>query len=343
MIAAIERSAAPATTRLLHVDPARDRLADGTVADLPALLRTGDLLVVNDAATLPGSLAGRTASGDPIEARLAGPAAGGRWRAVVFGAGDWRTRTEHRPPPPPLVEGDAIQFRGLRATVAAIDARAPRLVSLAFDRDGDAFWRALYRAGRPVQYAHTRHPLTLWDVQTRYAGRPWAAEPPSAGFALTWALLLALRAQGVALARCTHAAGLSSTGDAALDARLPLDEAYDVPASTVGAIEAARAAGHRVIAVGTSVARALEGAAEGGRLVAGSGLTSLRLGPGVARRVVDGLLTGVHEPGSSHRALLGAFAPPDLLARAFALAEARGYRGHEFGDAMAILAPREPA
>ena len=213
MIAAVDRSTAPAATRLLHVDPARGRLADGTIRDLPGLLRPGDLVVVNDAATLPASLTGRAPSGAPIEARLAGREAGGRWQAVLFGAGDWRQRTEDRAPPPPIAPGDAIDFGGLRAVVAGVDARAPRLVALAFDLEGDAFWRALYRAGRPVQYAHTRRALALWDVQTRYGSRPWAMEPPSAGFALTWELLLGLRHRGVALAGVTHAAGLSSTGD----------------------------------------------------------------------------------------------------------------------------------
>ena len=87
-----------------------------------------------------------------------------------------------------------------------------------------SLWRALYQAGRAVQYAHTARSLALWHVQTAYAARPWAAEAPSAGFALTWDLLLDLRRRGISTARVTHAAGLSSTGDGELDARLPLAE-----------------------------------------------------------------------------------------------------------------------
>src|SRR5207253_4824986 len=143
-----------------------------------------------------------------------------------------------------------LRFDGLGATVVAVDARSPRLVDLAFDARGDALWRALYRAGRPVQYAHVGAPLALWDVQTAYASRPWAAEAPSAGFSLTWDLLIDLRRGGVGLARVTHAAGLSSTGDAALDARLPLGEAYDVAKETVRAVEATRRRGGRVVAAG---------------------------------------------------------------------------------------------
>jgi S-adenosylmethionine:tRNA ribosyltransferase-isomerase len=342
MRAAARRRDDPHATRLLHVDPRRDTFQDGRIGDLGRLLGGGDLLVVNDAATLPASLRGVTESGSPVEARLAGEGANGAWRAILFGAGDWRTRTEDREPPPRLRPGEAIRFDGLKATVAEVDRASPRLVALSFDAGEAALWRALYRAGRPVQYAHTDRPLALWDVQTAYASRPWAAEAPSAGFALSWELLLDLRRRGVGVARVTHAAGLSSTGDEELDARLPFAERYEVPEETVRAIDAAGARGGRVIAVGTTVTRALESAAAegGGRPVPSCGLTELLLGPGMRPRVVDGILTGVHEAGTSHFALLEAFAPRPLLERAHRLAEALGYLGHEFGDALLILGPR---
>jgi len=368
----------PGATRLLHVDPAahessgRRGLVDGRIGDLRLLLREGDLLVVNDAATLPASLRGVTEAGVPVEVRLVGSGRGGAagdgeagvddedggggcWRAALFGAGDWRQRTEDRPPPPALGAGEELRFeaavargeddgpgrpgRPLRATIASVDARSPRLVSLCFAARGAALWRALYRAGRPVQYAHTARPLALWQVQTAYAARPWAVEAPSAGLALSWELLLDLRRRGVAIARVTHAAGLSSTGDGELDAHLPLAERYEVPAATVLAVAAARRRGGRVVAVGTTAARALEGDARShrGRLVAGAGTTGLRLGPAMRRRVVDGILTGMHDPGTSHFALLESFAPRALLLEAHAFAAERGYLGHEFGDAMLIL------
>jgi S-adenosylmethionine:tRNA ribosyltransferase-isomerase len=341
MIPAFAPRPDPRATRLLQINPRGGDLVDGTIGDLRDLLRPGDLLVVNDAATLPASLPGVTESGAPIEARLAGErgVGDGSWRAVLFGAGDWRTRTEERPPAPVLAVGEVLRFTGLSATLVEVDAVSPRLVALQFDARGAALWRALYRAGRPVQYAHTAGPIALWQVQTAYAARPWAAEAPSAGFALTWDLLLDLRRRGVGIARVTDAAGLSSTGDGELDARLPFAEQYEVPDETVSAIAATRERGGRVVAVGTSVTRALEAAAAdgGGRLIASRGTTDLRLGPGVARRVVDAIVTGVHDPGTSHFALLESFAPEALLRRAYAFAEARGYRGHEFGDAFLIL------
>jgi S-adenosylmethionine:tRNA ribosyltransferase-isomerase len=329
----------PRTTRLLAVDPRSGSLVDGTIGDIRARLRAGDLLVVNDAATLPASLRGVTESGAPVEVRLAGERGDGSWRAVLFGAGDWRTRTEERPAPPDLRAGEALLFDGLHATITGVDRGSPRLVSLAFDERGAALWRGLYRAGRPVQYSHAAAPLALWQVQTAYAARPWAAEAPSAGFGLTWDLLLDLRRAGVGVARVTDAAGLSATGDRELDARLPLAERYEVSAEAAHAVAAARARGGRVVAVGTSVARALETAAlhGGGRLAASQGTTELLLGPGFRRQAVDGIVTGVHDPGTSHFLLLESFAPETLLHRAYDLAESLGYRGHEFGDAMLIL------
>ena len=324
-------------TRLLSIDPTRGDFRDLTIRALPSLLRAGDVLVVNDAATLPASLHG-TADGAPIEVRLAGPEVDGRFAAVLFGAGDWHTRTEDRPPPPPLSAGAQLRFAGLSATVTEVDAVVPRLVSLLFDRRGAQLWHALYLVGRPVQYAHTERPLPLWLVQTGYAARPWAAEAPSAGFALSWELLLGLRRGGVEVARLTHAAGLSSTGDAALDARLPLTERYEICSNTVAAITATKRRRGRVVAVGTTVARALEGAAaQTGTLVAGVGATDLLLGPRSRLRVVDGLLTGAHDVDTSHFRLLEAFAPRALLERAHQLAAEVGYLGHEFGDAVVVL------
>ncbi len=338
MIAAAAARADPRAMRLLHVSPSRHAIDDRAFGDLPVLLRAGDVLVVNDAATVPGSLRGTTARGAPVEARLAARNVDGTWRAVLFGDGDWRTRTEERPAPPRVAVGDRLSFDGLSASVVAVDPGSPRLVTLSFAEAGGAFWPRLYRAGRPVQYAHTSAALSLWDVQTAYAARPWAAEAPSAGFGLTWELFLALRARGVAVAPLTHAAGLSSTGEAVLDTRLPMREAYDLPRATVDAILAAKAAGARVVALGTTSARALEGAAEqDGVLRPGLGETDLVFGPDTRRRIVDGLVTGVHDATTSHFRLLSAFAPRTLLEGALDRAEALGYRGHEFGDAVLVL------
>jgi S-adenosylmethionine:tRNA ribosyltransferase-isomerase len=321
--------------RLLVVDPLAGAFREARTPALPALLAPGDLLVVNDAAVVPASLRGEDAAGRPVEARLVA-ARRDAFVAVLFGAGDWRQRTEDRPPPAEAAPGARLRFGGLGAEVVARSTLSPRLVELRFDVEGAALWAALYREGRPVQYSYLAHELPLWAVQTVYAGRPWAFEMPSAGRPLSWEILLGLRRKGVRWAALTHAAGPSSTGDAALDAALPLPERYDIPAATVAAI--ARARGGRVVAVGTTVVRALEGAvARGGQLRAGAGETDLRITPEHRPRIVDGVLSGTHAAAESHFALLGAFAGAELLADAARYADEQGFLTHELGDATLVL------
>jgi S-adenosylmethionine:tRNA ribosyltransferase-isomerase len=323
--------------RLLVVD------ADGarhhrTARDLPALVRAGDVVVANDAATLPASLAGtHAATGATVEVRLAGRrslavARTRRFVAVLFGEGDHRTPTEHRPLPPAVRAGDRLRLGALDAVVERVLGH-PRLVEIAFTGSLDEVWSGIARHGRPIQYAHVPQPLAMWSTWTRLAGVPAAFEPPSAGFALDWATVQRLRDRGAALATLTHAAGISSTGDAALDARLPLDEPYRIPAATASAIAAARVCGGRVIAIGTTVVRALEHAARpGGHVRAGHGVATGRLGPDTRLHVVDAILSGTHEPGTSHYELLRAFQPDDVLEAAARELDAGGYQTHEFGD-----------
>ncbi len=328
---------APLDERLLHVDPLRGTLEDRRIRDLPDLVRSGDALVVNDAATLPASLPAQV-NGSDLEIRLLENRGDGQWTAVLFGPGDWRTRTESRIAPPRVRKGESMTIAGLSAQVTRVGALSPRLVTVKFHADADLFWNTVYRFGRPVQYAHLGDELPLWHVQTSYAARPWAVEMPSAGRPLRWGMLLELRRQGVSVVWLTHAAGLSSTGDAALDCALPLPEHFDIPSSTAEVILDAKRKGGRVVAVGTTVVRALEGSlAENGALRPSVGRTPLRIGPRFKPKLVDGLLTGVHEPGTSHFDLMQAFVSRPLLEKAHAHAMARGYLSHEFGDSMLIL------
>jgi S-adenosylmethionine:tRNA ribosyltransferase-isomerase len=234
--------------RLLHANPSAGSLTDARLANLTELLRRGDLIVLNDAATLPASL--HTSDG-LLEVRLLCELdREDRWRAVVFGAGDFGTRTEHRPAPPRPRVGQRLVFAHLEARVTFVDDLEPRLVEIEFGERGAGFWSALYRSGRPVQYAHVKQPLELWHVQTAFAARPWAVEMPSAGRPLTFGLLSALRERGVRLSIITHAAGLSSLGGAAIDRRLPLAESYADPVRTAELVTATHRAGGRVVAMG---------------------------------------------------------------------------------------------
>ena len=283
MIAADDAVQRPPDAKLLVLGPT------GEIAHIPRsrfvdLLRAGDLVIANDAATLPASLHGvHEPTGAPIEVRLAawaGPLAQDvtTFRAVVFGAGDFHTRTEDRGAPPPLAPGDRPRLGPLASVVVVVGSH-PRLVTLRLDGAPDHIWAGLARHGRPIQYAHLRTPLAIWDVWTPIAGLPAAFEAPSASFALDWHAVETMRARGLGFATLTHAAGISSTGDAALDRLLPFDEPYLVPHVTAAAIHDARRRGGRIVAVGTTVVRALEHAAgRDGHVVAGPAIADNRIG-----------------------------------------------------------------
>ena len=309
---------------------------------LVSLFCAGDLVIANDAATLPASLMGtHRANGEPIEVRLAAwesvrdPT---RFTAIAFGAGDHRTRTEDRKQPPPLLQGDRLALGPLVASVAPLDH--PRLFQLRFLGDRATILAGLARHGRPIQYAHVSQPLALADVWTRIAADPIALEPPSAGFALDWRTQAVWRQRAIGFATLTHAAGISSTGDPTLDAILPFDEPYRIPERTAAAIKHTKSKRGRVVAIGTTVVRALESAANAdGSVRAGEGTASGRITRDTPLRVVDAILTGVHQPGDSHFELLRAFASDAMLDQISTTFAAHGYRAHEFGDSLLIERP----
>lgn len=333
--------AEPLDERLLVVDPEAEAISDFHVRDLPALLSAGDTLVVNDAATLPASL---HTMDRRIEVRLlARGAVETDWRALLFGPGDWRTPTEARSDPARVERAERLEFGDrLAAVVVAVDPESPRLVELRFESQGAELWRALYEIGKPVQYSYLTQALPLWHVQNRFVARPWALEMPSAGRPLTWGLLTALRRRQIDVTFVTHAAGISSTGSGVLDGRFPIAEHYLVGDEACAVITATKKRGGRVIAAGTTVVRALESCAaeHDGMLVSTEADATLVLGPGFRPRVVDGLLTGMHERTTSHFALMEAFAPRHLLERAMTHASDSGYLAHEFGDSCLVVSRR---
>jgi S-adenosylmethionine:tRNA ribosyltransferase-isomerase len=328
--------------RLLAIDEHGD-LSHHRAAALPSLLHHGDLVVANDAATLPASLAGtHLRTGRPVEVRLAGRRSLAahditRFTAVVFGAGDYRTPTEHRADPPRLQPDDELALGPLRAAVVRV-MNHRRLIEMQFNHPPAVVWEGIARHGRPIQYAYVPAPLAVWDTWTSIASQPVAFEPPSAGFVLDWAALRALRSRGVQFATITHAAGISSTGDEDLDRLLPFDEPYYVPRATATLIRQTMRGGGRIIAVGTTVVRALEHAARlPGWVLPGHGVATQRITPLSHLRVVDAIVSGLHEAGSSHYELLRAFQDDQTLQEMTAHAEAGGYLAHEFGDLVYMV------
>jgi S-adenosylmethionine:tRNA ribosyltransferase-isomerase len=327
------------SARLFVVGP-DDGIRHLSRTQLATLFRPGDVVIANDAATLPASLHGiHVASGAPVEVRLAGWVSSGdsaRFFAIAFGAGDYRTRTEDRPPPPPMSLGDRLALGPLVAIIEEMISH-PRLFTLRFTGSQAAVMAGLARHGRAIQYAHVPEPLALWDVWTAIAADPVAFEPPSAGFGLDWRTLGAWRSRGVHFTTLTHAAGISSTGDPLLDLKLPLDEPYQIPKRTALAIERAKSDGGRIIAIGTTVVRALESAAnDDGRVRPGDGIASGRIDEKTGLRVVDAILTGVHQRSESHFELLRALAPDAVLDEIFRNLTAHAYRTHEFGDSLLL-------
>jgi S-adenosylmethionine:tRNA ribosyltransferase-isomerase len=199
---------------------------------------------------------------------------------------------------------------------------------------GDAL-RTLLSDGEPIRYSYVPNPVPLEHYQTVYASAPGSVETPSAGRHLTWELLGELRRSGVDLTDIVLHCGLSSFQDDDVDLQKPLiEERFDV--GPLAAERINRAA--RVVAVGTSVIRTLETAVDDhGDVQPMTGWTRLVITPRTRLRVVDALLTGLHEPPATHLDMLGALLDVGLLERAYAEVRERGYLWHEFGDAMLIL------
>ena len=307
--------------RLLVTHRDGHRIIHRRFTDLPDLLAPRDLLVVNDSATLPAALAARRASGGaPVALHLSTALTASLWIVEAR-----QTRVE---------AGDVLMLAaGGSARILAPYPGSERL-SIARLRLPEPTLEYLRRFGRPIAYPYVRGEWPLAAYQTVYAREPGSAEMPSAGRAFTPAVLSRAAARGIGLARITL-----HTGVASLERdEPPIEEWYRVPAETVSAIDAAREAGGRVVAVGTTVVRALESASDPrGRVRASEGWTDLIVTPARGLRTVDGLLTGFHEPRASHLAMLTAFAGRAHLERAYRAALEAGYLWHEFGDLHLIL------
>ena len=292
--------------------------------ELPGFLSAGDLLVVNTSATLPAALEARL-GGQPVQLWLSTPNADGTWLVELRTSG---RRAFPRPPLPVRLELPG----GIRANLVAPFAGSDRL-SVARLETEQASEDYLQRYGRPIRYDYVPEPWPLAAYQTVFARELGSAEMPSAGRPFTEQLVTELITRGVLVAPVTLHTGVSSLEQG----ERPLPERFRVPAATARLVNAVHGWNGRVIAVGTTVARALETVAADGIVSEGQGWTSLLITPQRGILAVDGLLTGWHEPASSHLQLLEAVAGRALLERSYEAALEHGYRWHEFGDLHLIL------
>ena len=317
--------------RLMVLDRARRTVEHARFHEMARWLRQRDLLVVNTSRTLPAAVAARRADGGTVQVR---PCVR---RSAGANSEEWDALAVEPQPPHanvPLTEGEPLYVGDVRASVLGRRFDLPLLWRIRVPGDGAAL---LLERGAPIRYSYVPEPIDPTRYQTVFAARPGSAEPPSAGRPFSWELLADLRRRGISLAEIVLHTGLSSFQDDAFDAEHHLyEEWFEVPEATAAAVAEARTGG-RVVAVGTTVVRALETAARTGELRATRGWTDLAIRPGYPLRVVDALITGFHEPQASHFDLLRAFVEEELLTRAYAEAVSRRYLWHEFGDATLIL------
>ena len=319
---AAERTA----SRLLHLDGVRGSFVDRFFAELPALVEAGDLLVMNDTRVIKARLLGRKASGGRVEVLVERVLDHARVLAQIGASKSSRAGSRL------LLDG------GVEAEVIG---RAGEFYELAFQACDDVF-ALLERAGNlplPPYIAHAPAAADDARYQTVYAKNPGAVAAPTAGLHFDDALLAALRARGVAIATLTLHVGAGTFQPVRVEdvaAHVMHAEWYSLPQATVDAIAAARAAGRRVLAVGTTTLRALESAAAAGALAAGSAETRLFILPGFRFRVVDRLITNFHLPRSTLLMLVSAFAGIEHIRRAYQHAVAQRYRFFSYGDAMLI-------
>lgn len=301
-------------------------------ANLANFLAAGDLLVVNRSATLAASLPAEANLGPfvlNLSTRYGRSQEGELWLA--------EPRWSHaRPGPLPLEAGEKIRVAGLVATLLTPYPGLPRLWFVGLEGDVTA---AMQAHGAPIRYAYLRQAWGLEHYQTLFADTPGSAEMPSAARPFTARTLSCLVAKGVGVAKLTLHTGVSSLEVEAEEIeRQPLfPEPFEVPTATAEAVNRTRAQGRRVVAVGTTVVRALESAWDGERVRAARGFTRRYVHPGTGVHALDGLLTGLHDPKASHLAMLYALAGPDLIRGGYAEAVREGYRWHEFGDSHLIL------
>lgn len=305
--------------RLLVTDRASRTHSHTSFRDLPAFLKAGDLLVVNDSRTLPAALNARRATGETLMLHV----------ATKIDRRVWMTE-----PRGTVLAGEELELDGGGSAVmlAPVEPEQPRLWYAWFQLPAP-MTEYLEMHGEPVRYGYVTQRFPLADYQTIFARTPGSAEMPSAARPFTARVMNALRERGVQIAAITLHCGVASFEAP----ELPGTERFSVSAGTAEIVNRAKIEGRRVIAVGTTALRALESAVQGDAVVASSGWTDLVLDARHRVRSADALLTGFHDAAATHQWILQAFLDRKLLTSAYDEAAQCRYYQHEFGDVHLIL------
>ena len=312
--------------KLMKLDRFTGEVSHGHFQQIDDYLKPGDLLVLNNSRTIPAVLIGKqTRSGRTVseqtEIRLARQLGEEIWEALIV-TGD-------------IEEGDEFFFAEDLAAKAGRRTSAAMLLPLTFTVSGEELLSRIYKIGEPVRYEYIEEKWGLDYYQTVYSSVPGSVEMPSAGRAFTWELLFRLQSKGIGLAFIQLHTGLSYFMD---DEHKPgpedNPEPYWIPEESAAQIRRTKEGGGRVIAVGTTVVRALETAWLNGRL---EGQTNLYVNSDHKLQAADGIITGFHEPEASHLDMLTAFICKDVLIQSYKDAIEKGYLWHEFGDINLIL------
>lgn len=316
------RGLARDAVRLLVTDPVARTHVHAQFFELPTFLRAGDLLVVNDSATLPAALTAERADGTSLTLHV----------STMIDRRIWMVE-----PRAAVLSGEELQLPagGSVVLIAPVEPEQPR-VWYGWFQVPLPMTDYLAAVGAPIRYPYVTERFPLSDYQTLFARAPGSSEMPSAARPFTPRVVAALQINGVELQTVTLHCGVASYEAP----ERPGTERFVVPPATAAAVNAARRAGRRVIAVGTTALRALESAVAGDDVVAASGWTELVIDEHHHVTTADGLLTGFHDRTATHLWVLRAFLDRALLSEAYDAAAQRAYAYHEFGDVHLIIASR---
>lgn len=291
---------------------------------LTSYLQPGDMIILNNSRTIPASLQARWESGsyeqdEKVEVRLARRLNHDSWEALILANS--------------VKADDKLIFSSdLFASVTKANEDSP-VSTIQFSKKGADLLNIIYSIGEPIRYEYINHPWSLNYYQTVFASHPGSVEMPSAGRAFSWELLLNLRQKGIQIEFLQLHTGLSYFEERH---NSPTDnfEEYFISEETMERIIRTKNSGKRIVACGTTVVRAIESAARSGSL---SGWTNLYIHPNSSLKLVDGIITGFHEPQASHLDMLTAFVSENYLYEAYQEAIQYSYLWHEFGDMNLIL------